>query len=265
MYSVKTISFRSSLGRLAAAGAAALLLIACKAPEDAVFPEATSAAATAMAQQTAQAELAPLPSAEASSTATPPTPTPTPVSFLGPIAYRLPDLRTGPIDIPLELQIPSLGIKAPILGVGITPENVMDSPKGPANDPIWNKAFWYRGSGPPGDPGVASIAAHYNGREGIPALFYELEDIRKDDLILIRHTQDGKEIRYKVTEVKTYTVKETEDPQVLARIYGEGPVSGKGPLPSADGLSHITLITCAGKYVNGAFDKRLVVYASQSS
>ncbi len=269
MDSVKTLVLHSSLGRFAAAGAAALLLIGCVSREDTILPEATSAVATVSAPQLADTNLQPTPVPSAAATSTPvpptPTPTPTPVSFLGPIAYKLPDLRTGPIDIPLELKIPSLGINAPILGVGITPENIMDSPKGPANDPIWNKAFWYRGSGPPGDPGVASIAAHYNGREGIPALFYELEDIRKDDLIMIRRTVDGKEVRYKVTEVKKYTVKETENPQILARIYGEGPVSGKGPIPSADGLSHITLITCAGKYVNGAFDHRLVVYATQES
>ena len=263
MSSVKNKSLRSSLVPLLVAGAAALLLIACKTDEVALS-DASSAQATASAQQTAQAGLVPTPSTETGAT-TPPTAMPTPVSFLGPIAYRLPDLKTGPIDVPLEIKIPSLGVSAPILGVGITAEGAMDSPKGPANDPIWNKAYWYRGSSAPGDPGVAALAGHYNGREGIPALFYELEDIKKDDLITIRHTENGKEVTYRVTEVKEYTVKETQDPKVLARIYGEGPVAGRGPQPSADGLSHITLITCSGKYVNGSFDHRFVVYASQIS
>lgn len=256
MHLIKTISFSNSLGLLAVVGAAALFLFACKS-EDVALTDASSAGAEHAAQAGGT------PSPQPSNTQIPPTPTPE--SFLGPIAHQLPDLRTGPIDVPLELEIPSLGINASIMGVGITPENVMDSPKGPANDPIWNKAFWYRGSSAPGDSGVASIAGHYNGREGIPALFYELDDIRKDDIITIRQTENGKEVTYKVTEIKTYTVKETENPSVLARIYGEGPVAGKGPQPSPDGLSHITLITCAGKYVNGQFDHRLIVFASQIS
>jgi hypothetical protein len=38
---------------------------------------------------------------------------------------------------------------------------------------------------------------------------------------------------------------------------------GTGPQPSADGLSHLTLITCAGTFRNGTHDHRLVVYATR--
>ena len=123
MDSVKTLVLHSSLGRFAAAGAAALLLIGCVSREDTILPEATSAVATVSAPQLADTNLQPTPVPSAAATSTPVPPTP--VSFLGPIAYKLPDLRTGPIDIPLELKIPSLGINAPILGVGITPENII--------------------------------------------------------------------------------------------------------------------------------------------
>ena len=67
------------------------------------------------------------------------------------------DLRAGPVDVPLELRIPSLQVNAPVVGVGITAENVMDVPKGPSADPVWQKAFWYRGSGIPGDLGTATL------------------------------------------------------------------------------------------------------------
>ena len=68
------------------------------------------------------------------------------------------DLRAGPVDLPLELRIPSLRITASVLGVGLTSKNVMDTPVGAASDPVWRKAFWYRGGGIPGDASTATIA-----------------------------------------------------------------------------------------------------------
>jgi hypothetical protein len=66
-----------------------------------------------------------------------------------------------------------------------------------------------------------------------------------------------------VTRSVTYTLKQTSDPAVLAQIYGTGPVTGQGPEPSADGVAHLTLITCTGNWVRtaGTFDHRLAVYA----
>ncbi len=66
-----------------------------------------------------------------------------------------------------------------------------------------------------------------------------------------------------MTESKTYSLEEAADPAVLTRIYGAGPVAGTWAKPSADGLSHLTLITCAGTFRNGTHDHRLVVYATR--
>src|ERR1700682_4695729 len=79
------------------------------------------------------------------------------------------DLRAGPVDVPLELRIPRLRISAPVQGVGLTPKNVMDAPTGAPNDPVWEKAFWYRGSGIPGDATTAIIAGHVDDVLGRPA------------------------------------------------------------------------------------------------
>jgi hypothetical protein len=67
-----------------------------------------------------------------------------------------------------------------------------------------------------------------------------------------------------VTDVVTYTAKQSVDPVILEKIYGSGPVNGKRPQPSKDGLSHLTLITCSGWFINGSFDHHLVVYAIRS-
>jgi sortase (surface protein transpeptidase) len=173
------------------------------------------------------------------------------------------DLRAGPVAMPLELQIPSLRISAPVLGVGITSTNVMDTPKGSANDPVWQKVFWYRGSGTPGSASTATIAGHVDDVLGRPAIFAHLKDLRAGDPIVVRDTRTGLDVRFLVTETVSYTLRQTLDPAVLAQIYGSGPVDGLGPQPSPDGLSHLTLITCTGRWISGwgTFDHRLVVYA----
>jgi len=191
-------------------------------------------------------------------------PTPTPL-VLGPLIDSNLDIKAGPVDVPIELQIPSLEVNAPVVGVGLTSENVMDSPKGPIGDPIWHTAYWYRGSGIPGDVGTATIAGHVNDPLGRPEIFADLRDLRPGDLIIIHLKHTTIEIRFLVDETKDYSLQQSSDPAVLAQVFGAGPIAGTGPQPAPDGLSHLTLITCAGYIVNGEFDHHTVVYATRSN
>lgn len=174
------------------------------------------------------------------------------------------DLRAGPVDVPLELRIPSIQINAPVLGVGITSGDVMDAPQGLAADPVWQTAFWYRGSGIPGAVGTATLAGHVDDPGGRPAVFARLAELGSGDLIVVHDTRSGLDISFTVVKSEIYSTQQAADPAVLAQVYGSGPVSGKGPQPALDGLSHLTLITCAGGFVNGSYDRRLVVYATRS-
>jgi Sortase domain len=183
---------------------------------------------------------------------------------LGPLFDSNLDIKAGPVDVPLELQIPSLKVNAPVLGVGITSENVMAAPKGPIGDPVWHTAFWYRGSGIPGESGTATIAGHVNDPLGRPEIFANLLDLHPGDAIIIHYTKSNIDIQFTVDQIKDYSLQESSDPAVLAQIYGAGPVAGTGPQPALDGLSHLTLITCAGNIVNGQFDHHVVVYATYS-
>jgi hypothetical protein len=189
-------------------------------------------------------------------------PTSTPL-VLGPLFDEGLDLKAGPVEVPLELQIPSLDVNAPIVGVGLTSGNEMDAPKGSIGDPIWHTAFWYRGSGIPGESGTATIAGHVNDPLGRPEIFANLQDLLPGDLITIHYTRSNFDITFKVDQVKDYSLQESSDPAVLTQIYGAGPVNGKKPQPSHDGLSHLTLITCAGNIVNGEFDHHVVVFTTQ--
>ena len=77
-------------------------------------------------------------------------------------------------------------------------------------------------------------------------------------------TRSGLDISFTVVKSEIYSAQQAADPAVLAQVYGSGPVAGLGPQPALDGLAHLTLITCAGGFVNGAYDHRLVVYATRS-
>jgi len=180
-----------------------------------------------------------------------------------PVPARLP-LHGGPVPLPLELRLPSLGASGPILAVGLTARNEMDAPKGPAGDPVWQDAFWYRGGGVPGDPGIATIAGHVDDVRGRPALFAHIRDLHPGDPIVVHDVQTSTDIRFTVAQVATYTVQQTTQPAILTSIYGAGPVAGTGPQPAPDGLSHLTLVTCAGDFVHGSYDHRVVVYAQRA-
>jgi len=107
------------------------------------------------------------------------------------------------------------------------------------------------------------LAGHVDDPLGRPAVFAHIDHLKPDDSIIVRNTQSGSDVRFVVTELKTYPLEQTSDPAILTGIYGVGPVAGTSPQPSADGRSHLTLITCAGTFKNGTRNHRLVVFATQ--
>ena len=177
------------------------------------------------------------------------------------------DLRSAPEAVPLQLEIPRLKVSRPVLGVGITKANVMDAPEGPAQDPVWQDAFWYRGGGIPGQAGTATIAGHVDDSVGRPATFAHLHDLHPGDAVIVRDLRKGLKLSFAVNAAATYSLDEASSPSVLAEIYGTGPVAGRAAQPSSDGLSHLTLITCTGTFDHhlGTHDHRLVVYATRVS
>jgi len=182
-----------------------------------------------------------------------------PTPFIsGPLFYPNLDLKFGPVDVPLELQIPSLKVNAPVLGVGLTAGNEMDAPKGPIGDPVWQTAFWYRGSVIPGEPGTATFAGHVDDPLGQPEIFAHLQKLNPGDPIIVHVKNTTIDIPFMVDQVKVYSVMEVSDPAVMAKIFGAGPQL------APDGRSHLTLITCAGKIVKGQYDHYTVVYATRS-
>jgi len=202
----------------------------------------------------------------------PPQPPPGTDQNLPPVAVPAPlvspnlDLRAPPLEVPLRVIIPSVHVDVPVLGTGLSgPDNVVDAPRGPVDDPIWTKAFWYRGSGIPGDSGTSSIAGHVDDLRGKPQAFFQLRNLKAGDDIIVRDTRVNLDMHFAVTDIQQYTSQQASTPAILSKIYGAGPAAGRGAQPSIDGVPHLTLLTCAGDFVNGSFDHRMVVFADRKS
>jgi len=174
-------------------------------------------------------------------------------------------LRAGPVPVPLQLLIPSINVKTRVLGVGVTVGDVMDAPEGPVGDPVWQEAFWYRGSAVPGAISTALIAGHIDGPRGTAGVFGRIGQLKPGDRIVVHDTHGGLDIHFAVTGSASFTLAQTTEPAVLRQIYGVGPVAGTTPQRSKDGVAHLTLITCSGIFRNGlgTHDRRLVVFATR--
>lgn len=215
---------RFALLPLASAAIGTFLLVACASP---VEVSITWKTATPTATQPA-AEEAPPPAR-----ATSPTPQPRPQTF-GPIAgtslfFRL---RTAP---PVELEIPRLGVTAPVRSVASVVEG--DQWHWPVPS---DAAGHLLGSANPGEPGNIAITGHVDTRYG-PGVFARLAELRPGDTVIVR-SADGQFV-YQVTE--TFVIPE-DDVMVLRQT----------------GSELLTLITCVP---DGVYAHRLVVRAQRAN
>jgi LPXTG-site transpeptidase (sortase) family protein len=150
-----------------------------------------------------------------------------------------PTTTLAPPAEPVTLTIPSLGVDAPVVPVGLEPSGEMEVP--PATE-----AGWYlHGPRPGAAAGTAVIAAHvdYGGQRGV---FFDLRslqvgsEVTVDDVAGARH-------RYVVTE--RYQVDKDELP--IEQIFVAGGEPG------------LTLITCGGVFDRGvrSYEDNIVVRA----
>jgi sortase (surface protein transpeptidase) len=151
--------------------------------------------------------------------------------------HPLPARPTGPMVI----IIPSIGVKAGIVGIGLQADGAMQVP-----DP--DRVGWYKRGPRPGAPGPAVLIGHVYYRTG-PAVFYRLRELRRGDEILIRQ-RHGPTTRF--TVVRLERVPKTALP--AKRIW---PTTSKQLL---------RLITCGGSFnhATGHYRDNLIVYAARA-
>ncbi|MFI7414184.1 class F sortase [Streptomyces sp. NPDC049627] len=123
-------------------------------------------------------------------------------------AEPTPPPRPLPRSRPTSVRIPSLGIDAPITGIGLTGEGELETP--PVDDP--KIIGWYRNGPTPGEPGAAIAVGHRDTRIG-PAVFAGLASVKRGKKIEARRA-DGRTAVYTVDRVKVFDKANFPDKEV---------------------------------------------------
>lgn len=126
--------------------------------------------------------------------------------------------------VPVAVHIPALGVRAPILAMGVDDDRRLEVPSDAAD------AGWWSGGARPGERGPAVVVGHVDSRSG-PGVFVGLPDLQRDDVVLIER-EDG--------SVAHFAVRGREQHRKAAfpteRVYG----------PTSD--ARLRLITCGGAF-----------------
>lgn len=145
----------------------------------------------------------------------------------------------APLGLPMRLTIPSIGVDANILEVGLAADGSVDVPKGP------HDVAWFNRGPQPGQPGSSVIVGHAGKwQNGLNSVFDNLNKLKKGDTIYVKNDK-GFVTSFVVRETKTYN---PED--VVPDIFKKN-----------DG-TYLNLITCSGAWISEkkTYNKRLVVF-----
>jgi Sortase domain len=179
-------------------------------------------------------------------------PPPPPLTRIVPSSAAAPaavvrDEPSGPVmpaSPPVALAIPAIGVRTPLLTLGLTPQGTLETP---AVGPHYDQAGWYRYSPTPGSLGPAVLAGHVDSAAHGPSVFYRLADLRPRDRVSISRA-DGSVAVFAVDEV--LRLRKTSFPSQL--VYGDTDHAA------------LRLITCGGRFdrASGHYVDNIVVLAS---
>ncbi|MFE7460996.1 class F sortase [Streptomyces sp. NPDC057554] len=146
-----------------------------------------------------------------------------------PLGAPLPPAR-APIEgaAPRGVEVPSVGIDAPVVPRGLDKDGAIDPP--PYDLP--QTAGWYGKGTEPGAAGAALLVGHVD-TETKPAVFYGLSAVRPGEKVRVTR-EDGSVAEFTVDDVQVVT-RERFDAE---KAYG----------PRVDGRAELRLLTCGGTY-----------------
>lgn len=195
----------------------------------ATVPEPAGAARVAL-----MATFTPLPPPTASLT---PLPSGTPTA---PYATATPD-EFEAAGMPVRLEIPAIGVDAPVEHVGRLPNEQIDVPKLPMD------VAWFNESALPGQTGRTSIiVGHLDSPTG-PAVFWDLRKLVPGDELIVTYS-DGARHVFTVEDKERYATDQLPRDKLLGRTPRR----------------MLNLITCDGAWDRGvaSYAQRLAVYTS---
>ncbi|MFF8290362.1 class F sortase [Streptomyces sp. NPDC016309] len=161
-----------------------------------------------------------------------------------PLGVPLPPARPplAPAE-PERLEIPSLGITAPVVPRGLDGAGAIDPPPYGTADTVG----WYRDGTKPGSDGAALLVGHVD-TETEPAVFYGLSSARPGERVEVTRA-DGSVAEFTIDDVQVFARHEF-DPR---KAYGQ----------RREGRAELRLITCGGTFDQeaGAYTANVVVSA----
>ena len=166
--------------------------------------------------------------------------TPWPTPTVPPTATPDPFAAAG---MPTLLEMPTVGIAAPVESVGLTSDGAMDVPQD------WMSVGWYAQGTRPGEVGNAVMAGHLDTSSGRPAVFWDLDKLAPGDEIAVTYANGD---RYVFVVQRSQVFDHDAEGPVIQQIF------------APDYTANLNLITCDGPWDGGlaTYPKRLVVYTS---
>lgn len=175
-------------------------------------------------------------------------PQPTAASAVAVTADQLPvNPPQAPADLEVlehssvqRIRIPTIGVDAPVMTVGLDAEGWIDAP--PPQDR--NLAGWYLNGISPGQRGSSVIVGHVDNAQG-PAVFYGLGSVKPGNHVEVER-YDGRTAVFEVYGVEVFS----KDAFPGARVYGD------------TGHAELRVITCGGGYSKSrGYEGNVVVFA----
>ncbi|MEU2055453.1 class F sortase [Streptomyces bungoensis] len=151
-----------------------------------------------------------------------------------------PPPRPLPRSRPTSLRIPSLGVDAPVVGLGLDPDRRLETP--PLDKP--RLVGWYEGGATPGESGTAIAVGHRDTRTGA-AVFAALALVKPGRRIEAGRA-DGRTAVYTVDRVKVFDKADFPDEEVYGR----------------SGRPELRVLTCGGLFSRRTgYTSNVVVFA----
>ncbi|MFB4305888.1 class F sortase [Actinomadura sp. GTD37] len=150
-----------------------------------------------------------------------------------------------PRSAPVLVAVPSIGVRAPLTGLGLDPDGSVQVPA--ADRP--GEAGWYDRGPAPGERGAAVILGHVDSPKGA-AVFYDLGRLRPGRRVEVTRA-DGRVAVFTVESVERVA----KDRFPTERVYG--PLDHPG----------LRLVTCGGSFdrKQHSYRDNIIVYAAQTS
>ncbi|GGR78171.1 class F sortase [Streptomyces aureoverticillatus] len=133
-----------------------------------------------------------------------------------------------PAARPQRVDVPALGVRAPVVARGLDPAGAIDPP--PYAEP--GVVGWYGGGVRPGAKGTSLFVGHVD-TESRPAVFYHLSALRPGEKVRVTR-DDGSVAEFTVDDV---------------RVLGRDGFSARTAYgPREEGRAELRLITCGGTF-----------------